>query len=114
MATSLSPQNAIGFGFGASALVWSMYQTHMPTVANVRVSPQMDKALDAQRKVALVESAAIAVGAWLLTKSSTVFVMAGFTALALDIAYRHADAVDNQTNKVPNVTQDQGTAPASS
>lgn len=110
----LKPEISIGVGIGTAALVWSVYQTHLPVIADVRNSPMGNATIASQRKVATAEAVGIVAAISLLAKDPTVFVIGGMMVAALDFAHRHANAVDHMINKVPGVSADQGSNPAGS
>ncbi|HLI36950.1 MAG TPA: hypothetical protein VKV80_06365 [Streptosporangiaceae bacterium] len=111
---ALKPEVSIGVGIGTAALVWSVYQTHLPTIADVRGAPAGNATVDSQRKVATAEAVGIVAAISLLSRDPTVFVIGGMMVIALDWSHRHANAVDHVTNRMPSVTGDTGSVPASS
>lgn len=89
----LKPEVSIGVGLGVAALVYGTYQTFMPHAADVRTAGQDDRDVEGARKAAAWTSAAIVAGVSIMAKDPTVFVLGAGMVVALDVVYRHSNAL---------------------
>lgn len=94
MPTILSREASIGTGLAVAALVWGVFNSAMPSVADVRVGQPHDKDLSATERTATAASAAVVAGISLLTKDPTVFVLGGTMVVVLSWWHRHANHYD--------------------
>lgn len=106
---NLNPQTSIGISLATAAVVWAVFQSHMPTVADVRAS-NASPAIDSSRKSATWEAAGIVAGISLLAKDPTIFIVGGAMVIALDFTHRTAHATDPNTNKLMSQTSYAATA----
>jgi 4-amino-4-deoxy-L-arabinose transferase-like glycosyltransferase len=106
----LKQEDALLTGLAVAAVVGGIYAVHVPTVAASRASAPGNMHIEASRKSATWTAAVVVVGASLLAKDPTVFVIGGVVVIALDFAHRYANAVNNQTGQVPSASS---AAPAS-
>jgi hypothetical protein len=95
-----SPQGSIGIALGTAALVWGIFQAIMPPIANVRATPASNTALQKSRRTATGLAAGTVGLVYWLTKDPVPVIVAGSEVIALDIAHRHADAVNHQSQTV--------------
>lgn len=109
----LKPEASISVGLATAVLVYGTYQVTLPSVADVRVSSQDDPDIDSARKVAAWTSAGVVSAISLVAKDPTVFVIGGAMVVALDVAYRYADAVHPSLKKVAGSAGVQLTSDAS-
>lgn len=105
----LKQEDALLTGLGVAAVVGAIYAVHIPTVAATRASAAGNMHLDSARKSADWIAAGVVVGASLLAKDPTVFVIGGVVVIALSFAHRIANATDHQSGQVPT---GQNAAPA--
>lgn len=80
--------------------VITIYQAHMPSIAEARNASVNDGHLESARKSAAYLSAALVIGVALLLKSPEVFVIGGATLAAEDMCHKHANQVHPDTGKV--------------
>lgn len=99
--------DALITGLATAAVVYGIYQVHLPTVAAARSSGPDNKHLESSRKSSTWTAAAVVVGATVLGKvgvgsgfASTVFIVGGTVVIALDFAHRLANKTDNQSGKI--------------
>lgn len=109
----LKPEISLPVGLATAALVWAIFQTHLPNVTDVRASKPHNDTLDASRKMATWEAAGIVAGVSLIAHDPTVFIIGGTMVAVLDFTHRHANAVSPSTNKVA-IPPSAGTAVTSS
>jgi hypothetical protein len=111
----LKQEDALLTGLAVAAVVGGIYAAQMPTVAASRASaPGADGKgnmhVEGARKSATWTAAIVVVGASLIARDPTVFVIGGVVVIALDFAHRIANCTDNKTGKVPSASS---AAPAS-
>lgn len=99
--------DALITGLATAAVVYGIYQVHLPTVAGARASAPDNQHLEASRKSSTWTAAAVVAGAALLGKAgvgtgfaSTVFIVGGTVVIALDFAHRLANKTDNASGKI--------------
>lgn len=96
----LKPEVSIPVGLATGVMVFAVYQNALPTVADVRVAKEQDPDIDSARKMAAWTSAGLVAAVSLLAKDPTVFIIGGVIVVGMDLAYRHADAVNPVLKKV--------------
>jgi 4-amino-4-deoxy-L-arabinose transferase-like glycosyltransferase len=106
----LKQEDALLTGLGVAAVVGAIYAVHVPTVAASRASAPGNMHIESARKSADWIAAGVVVGAALLAKDPTVFVIGGVVVIALSFAHRIANVTSNQTGQVPSASS---AAPAS-
>jgi hypothetical protein len=109
----LKPTEAVATGLGTAALVWAVYQTHLPSVADVHGSPPDNPSVATSRRISTWTAVGIVAAVSLITKDSTVFVIGGAMVIALDYTHRYANAVPAGQNTVSVSAQAQAQAQAS-
>jgi len=85
---------SLGVGLGAAAIVWTIYDHHLPGIAETRVNSAHDDELAGTERTAAWVSAAFVAGVAWIAQDPTVFVIGGATLIALSWAHRHANAHD--------------------
>jgi 4-amino-4-deoxy-L-arabinose transferase-like glycosyltransferase len=105
----LKQEDALLTGLGVAAVVGAIYAVHLPTVAASRASSPGNTHLDTSRKSADWIAAGVVIGASLLAKDPTVFVIGGVVVIALSFAHRIANVTDQTSGQVPTP---QNAAPA--
>lgn len=106
----LRPEVSLPIAAATATIVFGIYQTHLPTVAETRVTQPGHPAIQSSRKTATWEAAAVVAGISLLAADPTIFIVGGAMVVALDMIHRHADAVNPATNKI--VASGEGSATA--
>lgn len=101
----LKQENALITGLATAAVVFAVYQTHMPTVAGVRASAPGNKHIDASRKGSAIIATGMVAAISLIARDPTVFLIGGGAVIAADLAHRLANATDNQSGKLPGPDQ---------
>lgn len=90
----LKPEVSIGVGLATAAVVYGVYTTAVPTIADVRsLPPQTGDIVSAERSAAWM-SAAVVGAISLIAKDPTVFILGGSMVVALSWWYKHADTVN--------------------
>jgi|SRR5581483_3744931 len=108
---ALKQEDALLTGLATAAVVYAVYQTHLPTVAGARASKAGNKHMETGRKQATIIAVGVVAGISLLARSPTVFVIGGAMVIALDTVHRMANATDNQTGTVVPADGDSTAAP---
>jgi hypothetical protein len=110
----LKQEDALVTAAATAALVYAVYQTHLPTVAGARASDAANPHLSASRKSATIIAAGVVGAISLLAKSPTVFLIGGGTLVALDFVHRAANATDKTSGQIPPAGPDATAAPIGS
>jgi len=87
-------------GLAVAAVVAGIHAVGVPNVAAVRASAPGNQHLDSARKGTTLTAIIVVVGASLVAKDPTVFVIGGVVVIALDMAQRLANSTDNQSGKL--------------
>lgn len=90
----LKPEVSIGVGLATAAVVYGVYTTALPNVADVRSLPQGTNDTVAAEKTAAWMSAAVVGAISLIAKDPTVFILGGSMVVALSWWYKHANTVN--------------------
>jgi zinc transporter ZupT len=99
---SLLPQNtSVMLGVANGALIVSIYDKMIPSVASVRVSQDTnDKDVEAARKHAAWASAGVLGFMYLLTRDKNSFLIGGLVLAGVDIMVKHANGYNPQTQSL--------------
>jgi hypothetical protein len=97
---ALRPEVSLPIALATGAVVYGIFQTHMPPVAESRVTMPGNQHLSASRKTATWTAAAVVGGISLLAADPTIFIVGGTMVAVLDFTNRHANAVHPQTGQV--------------
>jgi hypothetical protein len=81
-------------GLATAAVVYGVYTTALPSVADIRTTPQNNADVESTEKTAAWMSAAVVGGISLIAKDATVFILGGAMILGLSWWYKHADTVN--------------------
>ena len=96
----LKPEVSLPIATATATIVFGIYQTTNPSVAQTRVTNPGNPAIDSSRKTATWLSAAVVAGVSLLAADPTIFIVGGAMVVAMDMIHRHAGAVNPATNKM--------------
>lgn len=94
---ALKREVSLGVGLATAALVWGVYNSALPSIAEARVSAPSDNDLNAAERTATWTSAAVVAGVSLLAKDPTVFVLGGAMVVVLAWWHRHSNMVNPMT-----------------
>lgn len=103
--TFLKPSESVMAAMATAAIVYAVYQSHLPTVAEVHATDPHNTALESGRKKALYTSGAVVGAMFLLTHDANVFMAGAGATVVLDWMHRHANAVNPNTGKMVPRTQ---------
>ena len=104
----LKAEASLPITLATGAVVYGIFQTHLPPVAESKVTMPNNAHLQTSRRTATILSLAVCGGISLMAKDPSIFVVGGTLAIVLDVIHRHADAVHPQTGQL--VAPDTGTA----
>lgn len=90
----LKPEVSLGVGLATAAVVYGVYSTALPTVADIRTADVGNEDAASAEKSAAWMSAAVVGGISLIAKDPTVFILGGTMIVALSWWYKHANAVN--------------------
>lgn len=96
---ALSREVSLGTGLAVAGLVWGIYNSALPSVAETRVASPNDNDLAAAERTATWTAAAVVSGISLLAKDPTVFVLGGSMVVALAWWHRHSNLLDSSLRK---------------
>lgn len=88
----LAREASLGVGLATAALVWGVYQSALPTIAEQRIADPDDRDLHAAERTAMWTSIGAVGAVSLIAKDPTVFVLGGAMVIALSWVNRHANA----------------------
>lgn len=88
---SLPRETSLVVGLATAALVYGIFQTGLPSVAEVRTTPPGDPDASGAERSATWMAAAVVSGISLITKDPTVFVLGGSMVVAYAWWHRHAN-----------------------
>lgn len=90
----LKPEVSIGVGLATAAVVYGVYTTALPSIADVRSLPSQTGDTVAAEKTAAWMSAAVVGAISLIAKDPTVFILGGSMVVALSWWYKHSNTVN--------------------
>lgn len=93
----LKPEVSIPVALATAGVVYGIYNTMLPTHADVRAVETGNLDIQKSENTALWTSVAVTGAVSLISQDVAPFVLGGLMAVALSWAYRHANAVDPQT-----------------
>lgn len=93
----LSRETSLGVGLATAALVWGVYNSALPSIAETRVNAAADDDLASAERMATWTSAAVVSGISLIAKDPTVFVMGGAMTVVLAWWHRHSNSLNPLT-----------------
>jgi hypothetical protein len=97
---ALKREVSLGVGLATAALVWGIYNSALPSVAEARVSSPHDSDLSGTERAAAWTAAAAVAGVSLLSRDPTVFVLGGGMIVVLSWWHRHANHFDAQIGMI--------------
>jgi len=87
----LKREVSLGVGLATAALVWGIYNSSLPSIADARVAQPGDRDLSATERTATWTAAAAVAGVSLIAKDPTVFILGGSMVVILAWTHRHAN-----------------------
>lgn len=96
----LKPEVSLSVALATGAVVYGIYQTHLPSVAESRTVMPGNAHLAQSRKTATWLAATVVGGISLMAKDPTIFVVGGTMVVVMDMTHRHANAIHPQTGQL--------------
>lgn len=107
-------ENSLTVAGIAAAIVYGIYQLHVPSAAATRASEPMNDHIEKSRKAALWTSMIVVGGISLLASDPAVFIVGGGMAIALEVSHRHANMTDNLSGKISGSVDNSGVSASAS
>lgn len=98
--SALKSDNAVMVGLAEGAVIAAVYQHAIPSMADVRTATPHNSDIEASRKRAALESAAILGLVFLMTRDVNSFLIGGLMLTAIDLHVKHANGVHPATGKL--------------
>ncbi len=100
----LRPEVSLPTSIATGAVVWAIYNSALPTVADVRVGGQNDQHIESVERLAAWTSAGVVGAISLIAQDPNVLIVGGAMIVALSWWHRHANAVNPDTGKAGTTT----------
>jgi hypothetical protein len=97
---ALRAEVSLPITLATAAVVYGIFQTQLPTVAESKSTMPNNAHLQSSRRTATVVSLAVCGGISHMAKDPSIFFVGGKLAVVLDFVHRHADAVHPQTGQM--------------
>jgi len=94
---ALKPEFSVLTGLATATVVYGIYQTSMPSVADVRSLQANNGDIAKSERTASWAAAGVVSGVALIAKDPTIFIIGGGTLVAMAWMHRHANAVHPTT-----------------
>lgn len=88
---ALKREVSLGVGLATAALVWGVYNSALPSIADVRVGEPDDKDIAATERAATWASAAAVGAVSLISRDATVFILGGSMVVIMAWWHRHSN-----------------------
>lgn len=103
----LKPEGSLVAGLATAAVVYTVYQTALPSIADIRTAQPGNQDIAAAERSAGLISGAFVGGISLIAKDPTIFILGGSMVIVLAWWHRHADMVKPELGKaVPHFTNE--------
>lgn len=96
----LKPDSSVMVGLAEAAAVYVIYQSALPSHADIRSAPAHDQTIESARKAAAWKSAAVLGFVFLLTQDVNSFLIGGLALGGIDLMTKHANGTNPQTGKL--------------
>jgi hypothetical protein len=95
----LKPDSSVTIGLAEAAAVYVIYQSALPSHADLRSAPAHDQDIEGARKAAAWKAASILGLVFLITQDVNSFLIGGAALGGIDFMAKHANAVNPATGK---------------
>jgi hypothetical protein len=103
----LKPEGSMMAGLATAAVVYGVYQSALPSIADARSAQPGNQDLQAAERSAGFISTGVVAGVSLIAKDPTIFILGGSMVVAMAWWHRHADMVKPELGKaVPHFTNE--------
>lgn len=96
----LKPESSITVGLAEAAAVYVIYQSALPTHADIRSADAHNTDIEAARKRAAWKAASILGLVFLITQDLNSFLLGGAALAGIDMMVKHSNAVHPATGKL--------------
>lgn len=96
----LNPNTSVMIGIANGALIVSIYDKTVPSVASVRVADPHDGDIESARKHAAWASAGVLGFVYLLTRDKNSFLIGGLVLAGVDLMVKHANGMNPMTGSL--------------
>jgi hypothetical protein len=100
MKSVLKPDSSVMVGLAEAAAVYVIYQSALPSHADIRSAPAHDQTIESARKAAAWKSAAVLGFVFLLTQDLNSFLIGGLALAGIDLMTKHANGVNPATGQL--------------
>jgi hypothetical protein len=100
MKSVLKPDSSVMVGLAEAAAVYVIYQSALPSHADIRSAPAHDSTIESSRKAAAWKSAAVLGFVFLLTQDLNSFLIGGLALGGIDLMTKHSNGVNPATGKL--------------
>lgn len=95
----LSAEVSLPTSLATAALVWAIYNSALPSLADVRSAPQDDAVVNSSERTAAWTAAGVVGGISLISHDPNVFILGSAMIITLSWWHRHANQVNPDNNK---------------
>jgi hypothetical protein len=99
-----APEGSITVGLAEAAAVYAIYQSALPSHADIRSADPHNTDVEASRKAAAWKSAAVLGVVFLMTHDLNSFLIGGAALAGIDLMVKHANGVHPATGKLSGPT----------
>jgi hypothetical protein len=93
-----APEGSILVGLAEASAVYVIYQSSLPSHADIQSAPAHDATIESSRKKAAWKSAAVLGFVFLLSHDLNSFLIGGLALAGVDIMSKHSNGVNPATN----------------
>jgi hypothetical protein len=96
----LKPDSSVMIGLAEAAAVYVIYQSAIPSHADIRSAPAHDATIEGARKAAAWKAAAVLGFVFLLTQDLNSFLIGGVALGGIDYMAKHSNGINPSTQKL--------------
>src|ERR1700678_192328 len=96
----LKPPESITIGLAEAAAIYVIYQSALPSQADIASAPPHDSTIETRRKMAAWKAASVLGFVFLLTRDVNSFLLGGLALGGIDLLTKHANGTDPATGKL--------------
>jgi len=106
------PEGGIMAGLAEGIAIYLIYQSALPTHADIRTATPDNADIEAARKGAAWKSAALLGIVFLLTRDLNAFILGGTELFGIDYLAKHSNMINPGTGKLANISGGVNIAPS--
>lgn len=107
-----SPEGGIAGGLATGIAVLFIYNSALPSHADIRTGEPNNTDIEAARKGAAIKSTALVGLVFLLTRDLNTFILSGATVAGIDYLAKHHNAINPQTGSLDTTSGVDNTMPS--